>query len=290
MGMENLEKSKLSEPKIVGKIDVSAWNGYDRFKRPAASRPEAYLPNLKELLASQAQESNLSLENFLDDEARIIVSGDDAESHNYLVSVQEETYSRAEGKTVEDWRRDKEKHVANLTEMALTAMFYKFLHEKFIVARSSTFDDYNNGVDQVLVDKETGEVVCGFDEVIVNPNDNKEKAKKETKLNDIMAKGGANITYGAKLEEGKLVRSEVRRVPAFYVSLRREELGELLECLKNNPEKITSFEEGIFSKLLDSFQSQILSKNLNSKLAAKTNSVLAKLKIASNLNRENLAA
>ncbi len=291
MGIENLEANKLLGLKVVGKIDVSAWSKFDRNKKPATeTRLENYLPNLKELLARQAKESNLSLENFLDDEARIIVSGKEAESHNYLVSVQEETFSREEGKTVEAWRKDKEKSAANLTELALTAMLHKFLNKQFIVARSSSFDDYNNGVDQVLVDKETGEVACGFDEVIVNPSDNAEKSKKAAKLGNIMAKGGANIQYGAKLQEGKLVRAEVRKVPAFYVSLLKEELAELLESLKNNPENTTVFEERIFNKLLSSLEAQAASENLNADLAEKTKSVLEKLRACANPNQEKLAA
>ncbi|MFA5131014.1 MAG: hypothetical protein WC467_01185 [Patescibacteria group bacterium] len=272
------------------KIDVSAWSKFDKNKKAETElRPENYLPSLKDALAHQAAEANLSLPDFLDEGGKIKMAGvSDLKSHEYLVNVQEETFSREAGKSLEVWRRDKERSSANLTEMALTVMLHKFLKENFIVARSSDFDDYNNGVDQVLVYKATGEVVCGFDEVIVNPSDKAETFKKTSKLEKIMAKGGANIQYGAKMQDGNLVRAEVRKVPAFYMSLSKAELVELLESLKNNPEKITPIEEKIFGQLLDSLREQVAGKNLNPDLRAKTQSALEKLHTG--FNQDKLVA
>ncbi len=272
------------------KIDVSAWSKFDKNKKAESElRPENYLPSLKDALARQALEANQSLPDFLDNGGKVKMAGDsEVKSHEYLVSVQEETFSRETGKSLELWRRDQERNAANLTEMALTVMFHKFLKDEFIVARSSDFDNYNNGVDQVLVYKATGEVVCGIDEVIVNPSDKAETSKKVSKLEKIMAKGGANIQYGAKLQAGNLVRAEVKKVPAFYMSLRKAELVELLESLKNNPDKITPIEEKIFDQLLSSFNEQIAGKNLNSDLQAKTKSALDKLRAG--YNPDKLAA
>jgi len=262
------------------KIDVSAWSKVDRQKKIGSEpRLEDYLPNLKKLLSEQSEEINQDFEEFLDNEGKIAIVGTEARAHKYLVATQEEAFSRETGKSVSDWQRDKEKNPANLTEMALTVMLHKFLKEYFIVARSSSFDDYNNGVDQVLVYKPTGEVVCGIDEVIINPSDKDGASKKASKLENIMNRGGARIQYGAKLQDGKLIRAEVRNIPAFYMSLSKAELGELLEALKNNPSDISAVEEKIFSRLLDSLEEQAKGLNLNKELQAKTQSALEKLRM-----------
>jgi len=262
------------------KIDVSAWSKIDRQKKVGGEpKLEDYLPNLRKLLSEQSEEINQDFTDFLDSEGKINIVGEEAASHKYLVETQEEAFSQETGKSLGDWQRDKEKNSANLTEMALTVMLHKFLKEYFIVARSSSFDDYNNGVDQVLVYKPTGEVVCGIDEVIINPSDKDGASKKVSKLENIMNRGGARIQYGAKLQDGKLVRAEVRNVPAFYMSLSKAELGELLESLKNDKTDISSVEEKIFSRLLDSLEEQAKGLSLSKDLQAKTQSALEKLRV-----------
>lgn len=279
--LEGIEPGKI--------IDVSSFRCFDK-KKKVGGEPslENYLPDLKNYLAKQAEEVNRDFTNFLDKEGKINLVGEDASNDSYLVSVQEKGYSQEKGKSVADWQRDKEKNPANLTEMALTVMLHKFLHEYFIVARSSSFDDYNNGVDQVLVYKSTGEVVCGIDEVIVNPSDKDGNSKKAAKLESIMSKGGARIKYGAKMQDEKLVRSGVKNIPAFYMSLNKAELGELLKSLKDNPSEISSVEEKIFSRLLDSLEEQARGLSLNKELQAKTQSALQKLRIC--LDNKRLAA
>lgn len=272
------------------KIDVSAWSKPDKSKKLGGeAKLESYLPELRDFLRKQAAEVNQEFAGFLNEEGRITVVGYDAKSREDLVRVQEEVYSKESGKSLGDWKRDKEKNPATLTEMALTIMLHKFLKEHFIVARSSSYDDYNNGVDQVLVYKETGEVVCGIDEVIINPSDKDGATKKAVKLSKIMAKGGANILDAAKLENNHLVRSAVKNIPAFYMPLGRADLSELLDSLKNNPKEITAVEEKIFSRLLVSLEEQARSNvGLNKELKEKTESALEKLRLG--LNAKKLAA
>jgi len=262
----------LADAQIGGKIDLSK---FEKTKKDPI--PETYLPFLKEALARQSLEVNKDFVNFLDSEGKIRLEGSSAESDQSLVLAQEDGFSRGMNKDIETWRRDTEKNAANITEMSLTVMLNKFLKENFIVARASSYDDYNNGVDQVLVDKFSGEVICGFDEVISNTGDDG-LSKKINKFKNRERGIGTNIKYGAKMQDGKLIRSEVKNVPAFCMSLRKVELGELLESLKNNPEKTTEVEEKIFAKLLDSLETQIFELDLNEALLIKTKIALEKLR------------
>jgi len=172
-------------------------------------------------------------------------------------------------------------------EIALTIMLAKFLKNDFIVARASSYDDYNHGVDSVLIYKKTGEVVCGFDEVIGNRGDDGGQKKAE-KMENIMNKGGAQLKYGAKMLDGQLVRSEVKNIPAFYMSLSKVELGELLDSLKNNSDMTGALEEKIFSKLINSLEEQAAKQNLNKSLQIKTELALTRLRTC--FNTEKLAA
>ena len=262
----------LDDIQVGGKIDLS------KFEKPKKEpNPETYLPFLKEALARQSLEVNQSFVNFLDSEGKIRLEGPNAESDQSLISAQEDVFSKRENKDLKTWRHDTERNAANITEMSLTVMLNKFLKEHFIVARASSYDDYNNGVDQVLVDKFSGEVICGFDEVISNIG-NDGFSKKMNKFKNRERSIGTNIKYGAKMQDGKLIRSEVKNVPAFCMSLSKQELGELLESLKNNPEKTTGVEEKIFAKLLDSLETQIFELDLNETLLIKTKVALEKLR------------
>ena len=261
-------------------IDLSKFNKSKKEKElTSESTLESYLPFLKETLSNISEKKNLDFPGFLNSSNRIEIAGPDEEADKKLVSTQAKTYSAEAGKTLEDWNHDTEKNASNLTEMALTVLLHKFLGEDFIIARSSEYDDYNNGVDQVIIYKPTGEVVCGIDEVISKLGEEGSQ-KKVTKLENIMAKGGAHIKYGAKLEDGKLVRAELRNIPAFYMSLSKLELGELLESLKNNCNKNSEFEQKTFAKLLDSLESQATKQNLEGDLKIKTDSMLAKFRRA----------
>lgn len=254
------------------KIDLSQ---FDRPKKDL--NPDKYLSQLKDRLSLLAQESNQSFPGFLNNEGRIILAGPEAQGDEALVRAQEDGFSQGVHKSLEEWHRTTERNPANLTEMALTVMLHKFLKEKFIVARSSTYDDYNNGVDQVLVYKETGEVVCGFDEVIGNNGDDG-GLKKAAKLERLMARGGARIKYGAKKVGTELVRGEVREIPAFYMSLSKAELAELLESLSSSSERISAPEEKLFEKLINSLETQTLNQNLNQTLKAKTEEAISRLR------------
>lgn len=272
--MNNIEY--LPGIKPGDKIDLSK---FEKFKKEPSF--ESYLPYLKEALLKVSADNNYEIFNFLDNEGRINLEGAEAESDKSLVDAQEQGFSQGMGKDLETWRRDSEKNPANLTEMALTIMLHKFLKQSFIVARASRFDDYNNGVDQVLIFKPTGEVVCGFDEVLGNEGDDGGQ-KKEAKLERTREKGGAKIQYGAKMEDGKLVRSEVKNVPAFFMSLSKAELRELLESIKNNSEKISEVEKTIFKKLLSSLATQAANSHMNNDLRAKTEVALERLQEAVN--------
>lgn len=61
----------------------------------------------------------------------------------------------------------REKNPANIAEIATTLLFDKVLNKDFIIVRASTYDDYENGADHLIIDKQSGAVICGLDEAIL---------------------------------------------------------------------------------------------------------------------------
>jgi len=274
-------------------IDLSRFEKEKREKEITRDKNlESYLPFLNDSMQKIAENNNHDFPGFLDSDNRIAISGYDEEIDKKIVEKDELKFSLKENKTLANWQIDKEKDSSNLTEISITILLHKVLGNDFIVARSSAYDDYRNGVDQVIIYKPTGEVVCGIDEVILRTGDADSVVKSE-KLQKVMLAGGANVKYGAKLnrvvskvaekkyefiEKGGLVRSEVEHVPAFYMALSKLELGELLENLKNNPNKTSEFELAIFRKLLNSLELQFSRQKLSDDLKIKTESMLTKFR------------
>jgi hypothetical protein len=153
---------------------------------------------------------------------------------------------------------------AGLMEAATTALMYKVLKSDFIIVRSSLADDYDNGVDNVMINKNTGDVICAFDEVHGAAQNDRQK-EKVTKTQKAIKRGGTQIRYGIKLEKSsetpsrkKVVRAALDHVPAFYLALSQDELGQLLESLNQTSlhEAPTESELLIFDKLVASLESQ----------------------------------
>jgi len=286
MGIEYLPGIKpgdLIDLSRFGSKDKKSFSDRDnelRLKKEALLKPESYFDYLKSNLAKIAEDTNQFFPGFLENDGRIALEGKDAAADSALTISQEDGFSRDfQGNQLGDletWRQNIEKKEPSLTEMALTLMLHKFLKEDFIVARSSSYDDYNNGVDNVLIDKRTGEVLCGFDEVMSKKGEINNQ-RKELKLKKIMSRGGAKIKYGAKFENGRLVRSAVDHIPAFYISLDTNELGSLLAALSGANNQGRQIEESVFRRLINSLEAQIVNQELNSVLLEKTSLALKKL-------------
>ncbi len=240
--------------KIVGKIDLGRFGkSVDRFDRVPA--PETYIPGLKIRLESLAGRLNSEYGDLVDKNGQIKMAGAEAASDCDLISVKEKAWAEESGKSLEAMAAAKEKNPANVAEIATTLLFDKVLSDDFIIVRASAHDDYENGADQLIVDKRTGAVICGLDDVIGhNGDDGGEKKKK--KIDDKMKSGGARIRYGVAMNDSQLERKSLRHVPIFYFSLSKPELNSLLESLVSGSSDISVAEKAVYEKLVSSLLSQ----------------------------------
>ena len=145
--------------------------------------------------------------------------------------------------------KEKEREKSSQMEMLTNAIFYKILKERFIVVRATTYDDYFSGVDNYLVDKETGDIVCAFDEVHDHAHGDR-KDKKWERVESI-GRGGKNIKYGIVPHENELVQKEIRNIPVFFLSLTTEELNRGMEGFSRDIKApANQLERNIFNKYI----------------------------------------
>lgn len=145
-------------------------------------------------------------------------------------------------------------------EMVVTLLLHKVLGKEFLVVRSSYFDDNKNGVDNLVVDRRTGNVVCTFDEV----NDDvggRKMARKSEKVVTTAQNGGSSVKYGLTFvdtpEGKKLERCKLDNIPLFAVALGMNDLNALLETVDFDPDApCSAVELQFFAKLMKALEDQ----------------------------------
>ena len=105
-------------------------------------------------------------------------------------------------------------------ERLKTAILYKVFGKKFAVVRSSRYDDIKNGIDNVIMEKETGNIVCAVDDVTAEENSEKFEEKRKRVMEKNMA-GGGTLKYGIAKNKGK---KRFNNIPVFWLDLSRENL------------------------------------------------------------------
>lgn len=170
------------------------------------------------------------------------------------------------GLTREEVKEKKKHRDGEKFEMLKTALFSKFLGEKFIIARSSEYDDIKRGVDNLILEKATGNLVCAFDEVV--DLSEKDKKKKENEMKDRYEEkkkkikdqniewGGGKIKYGIGMKDGKVILKEYENTPIFYLKVLKEELYKNLDKLIPSFDEKSPEEIELFDNLINSLSEQ----------------------------------
>lgn len=145
-------------------------------------------------------------------------------------------------------------------EMLAYAIFYKKLNNRFIVARSSVYDDIKNKADTLILDRETGGLVCAFDEV-GDTSGAEYQRKQKAVLERNRDKQGVNLKYGLRLEknndEMKFSLGEVRNVPIFYIALPKDRIEKGIANFLPSEKESSEFEERLFQYFIASIDAQI---------------------------------
>jgi hypothetical protein len=156
---------------------------------------------------------------------------------------------------------DYQENFGEKLEMLKTAVFNKFLGQKFIVARTNLADDIDRGVDNIILEKQTGNVVCAFDEVadIVGKTYQDKTAKI---LGKNVESAGASLKYGLGIDKKtkKVIPQSVQNIPIFYLALPGQYVKNAIQQFK--PEVKSEQESKLLLYFLSSLQTQIKALDL----------------------------
>ena len=197
------------------------------------------------------------------------------EDEDKIKSYEKEWHEGSSEKIIKEKQNEKD---GEKLEMLAVILFSKFLGEKFIVARASRYDDIFNGVDTVILEKETGRLVCAFDEVADASGSNlQDKIKTVTENN----KKGSRLKYGLMMKDGKIEKGNVEGAPIFYLALPKERINDGIKNLSASAEK-TDYEKKLFKYFIDLIQLQYsafrLEKDISKDKVETFKSVLEKFK------------
>ena len=146
-----------------------------------------------------------------------------------------------------------------IAELIILQVFYKFLHEKYYVVRSSRYDDIKNHVDTLIIDKSSGEIVCSMDEstafdktIVQNKNQNIYKQNLR----------GVELKYAFKIEKVKniphLVLGKAEQTPFFYLPVDINEIYNSREEIQTNDlSKISNYDIKAFNAWIKLMESQL---------------------------------
>lgn len=145
-------------------------------------------------------------------------------------------------------------------EILQTAIFHKNLSPNFIAIRASLYDDYKNKVDNLIIDKETNNVICGFDD-IAEKQSYRYIQKKEDILSKNLRMRGANIKYCLKFSSNKEspILTKIDNVPIFYIALNSWEVKTAIKKFG----KDNIYEKKLFESFIADINAQIKKLELN---------------------------
>lgn len=155
----------------------------------------------------------------------------------------------------------KEKKEGEELEVLKTLIFHKFCGKELLVVRSSRFDDIFNHVDNLMVEKETGNPVCAYDEVIGTSGELLLRKREKVLLRN--TEGGVRLKYGISLQKGKIELGRISELPIFYLTYPKEEFKRGIKELRSLEEK-SPYEEKIFAFFVALLDSQIKTLYLKS--------------------------
>lgn len=115
-------------------------------------------------------------------------------------------------------------------EMALFCVLNRILGSRFLVTRTSEYDDYRNLVDFMIVDlARDGKPICAVDEFIGDEEEADSETSKriEKKKARLHRDGGMTLRYGIESMGGALALGEFRGLSGIYAAVRPKTLEKL---------------------------------------------------------------
>lgn len=225
---------------------------------------------LKDALAEIA--AGLKKENVpVDDECRIdagkfkgVYSGETIQRDQEYVKAFLKKAERRKHPRVQLAEDDEEylKKTGEKMEMLKTVIFNKFLGNDFLIVRTTKYDDFENKVDNFIVDRKTGVSICALDEIGENKGTRFERKRNKVLKKNKEENGGGQLKYGFRLEKGagdamRLIKGKVESLPLFYLALPLALIEKTIEQLDVGAEEPSPHEKKLFAYFVASLNEQI---------------------------------
>ncbi|PIT92400.1 MAG: hypothetical protein COU08_02750 [Candidatus Harrisonbacteria bacterium CG10_big_fil_rev_8_21_14_0_10_42_17] len=150
-----------------------------------------------------------------------------------------------------------------LEQVKTVALNQIWFQGRFVSMRTTKFDDYHNGVDELIIDRETFEPMAAID-TTTNPLGTKDK--KDQILSKVQQ--GVAVKYGVALENNGIILTSHSKLPLFVVNIEPEKLVTFAEHLAtdNLTEEDRTIEKETLESLLQ--QSELFQKMTERELRA----------------------
>lgn len=222
------EKTGLEKPVIdeYGRISPDAYAGTFNFPQKKIDTDNTYVAEREEEFMWQAASHKAGSAR---EPVYKAMTEIDKEKIAYYYAT---TYGVSTTKDMLDmWREERSQGLAEGWEMLSTALFHKAFGDRMIVARASAFDDIANGVDTVIIDKESGDIICAFDELHEVQGAVLSEKRREMKRVAMKQKnntGGVTLSYGFKKTQAGFTPTSMTHVPVLCLSVETEPLKRIL--------------------------------------------------------------
>ncbi len=278
--------------KVVGKIDLEQFKSknqqkQERVERAVLERIDHAMGPALDLINERLASFEGTPENFLDEKGQIrpeayvdVFSQESIERdlmstheqkkshyHTYSKAVQERYQETDQDKLVELIEQDEKERLrdGNISENFMFLFLNKIAGDRYLVVRSSDFDDYENGTDLLLMDTQSGETICAFDVTTENTKDNKSRLshKVERALKKNKAGVGMRLKYGAHFEfdeeqdTSRMVLGALRHVPPMALNVEHDLLAKTLNTMDFALDsELGEREQELITNLLESMENQ----------------------------------
>lgn len=186
-------------------------------------------------------------------EYRGIYNDKELEKDERMVKRLKEIYANEEGVSIKEWEEKKIMKDGEQLEMLKTAIFHKNLSHDFVVVRASEFDDIKRKIDNVIINKKTGSVICALDES--SPRTGEKYNKKQEEILKLDKQGGVNLRYGLTFKDryGKPILKTLKELPVFLLALHPSEIVKGIEKFNKDNE----YEKKLFKFFITEIDIQI---------------------------------
>ncbi len=280
--------------KIVGKINLDNLHQHHREGKKNTEDASEYVRNTNEIISDieSVMSHNVNLvaermhsfegapDNLISSRGSIninsfdaVYGGEDIDSDKHLTHENKKSFYNVFDPRVQErcgisdpdtlleflQHNQKEKmRDGNISEDLLFLMMNKVAGDRYITLKTSEYDDFENGVDMVLVDTQTDAVICTFDATV---SDVKSRMHhKIDRAKDRIKKGkGLRMKYGVSFDEDqKMKLGAIKNIPPLFLDLSKTDLKRILRVMDFRIDsELSDIEIQVASNLLDKMDDQV---------------------------------